>query len=86
MTMVRDYERLTKADVPAFDQEALKLLCEMQDAGWRGRVSVRGHAILYAPDGVTTAAFARSSLRGRSGRNARATFERWKRAQRGEGE
>jgi len=37
---------------------------------------------MYAPDGETTWSFARDSLRGRSGRNARAYFTRWQRKQR----
>lgn len=62
-----------------FDKEMTELMLEMQEAGWTARITKRGHAIMKAPDGVTTAALSRDSLRGRAGRNARAEFERWKR-------
>lgn len=86
MSIVDDEQRgkatvLTPRDLRNFDNYALGLVMEMQESGWRGYVTRRGHAFLYAPDGVTTAAVARDSLRGRSGRNARAAFDRWKRAQ-----
>jgi uncharacterized C2H2 Zn-finger protein len=37
-----------------FDRAARRLIKEFEQAGWRYRVSNRGHAILHAPDGVTT--------------------------------
>lgn len=56
----------------------MQLALEMQQAGWVPRVTKAGHVIMYAPDGETTMTLSRDSLRGRSGRNMKATFERWK--------
>jgi hypothetical protein len=64
-----------------FDSDAQRLVFAMQAAGWRGYMSNRGHAIMHAPDGVTTTSISRDSLRGRSGRNAKAKFTRWVREQ-----
>lgn len=44
-------------------------------------MSTKGHAILRAPDGETTMSVSRDSLRGRSGRNARAVLDRWQKQQ-----
>lgn len=81
---VDDYDLLTKTDLKHFDGESWKLVQEMQDEGWRGRLASNGHVVMYAPDGVTTWTFSRDSLRGRSGRNARAVFTRWQKKQRAE--
>lgn len=73
----------TRFAIPqSFDDAARKLLREMLEAGWDGRMGSKGHAIMRAPDGVTTMAVVRSSKRS-SGANQRAEFERWKK-QRGE--
>lgn len=74
------YDTLTEikaADVRTFDDDAKKLLAMMAMAKWRGYLSGSNHAIMHAPDGTTTISVSRDSLRGRSGRNARADFERW---------
>ena len=63
--------------IPGFDDGARDLIRRMLDAGWTGRVSSKGHAILRAPDGKSTASVARDFTRARSGRNATADFERW---------
>lgn len=69
---------LSRADIPSnFDSDATALVLDAAAAGWRGFVSGRRHVILYAPDGRGTISVSRDSLRGRSGRNARAAFERW---------
>lgn len=72
---------LRRTDLRTFDQEMTDLIMEMTDHGWTGRVSSNGHAIMRAPDGEDTHSISRSSLRGRSGRNARAAFDRWLRQQ-----
>lgn len=74
--------RLTVDDLRTFDSDATKLVMEMQSYGWTGYMTNRGHAFMLAPDGSTTASVTRDSLRGRSGRNARAQLTRWQRAQR----
>jgi hypothetical protein len=68
---------LTRRDLRAFDTEALALVMRAQDYGWRGRMGTNGHVFMRAPDGVATMSVTRSSLRGRSGRNAKAELERW---------
>jgi hypothetical protein len=70
-------QTLTAADVRTFDDDAKKLLALMAVAEWRGYLSGSNHAIMHAPDGKTTISVSRNSLRGRSGRNAKAEFERW---------
>src|SRR5699024_3883928 len=64
-------------DLTTFDKEATTLVLEAMDYGWLGRISSKNHAILRAPDGQTTISVSRDSLRGRSGRNCRAQFDRW---------
>jgi hypothetical protein len=63
----------------AFDRQSRALVAEMLEHGWTGRLTSRGHALMYSPDGKTTMSLSRSSKRGRSGRNMAAEFERWKR-------
>lgn len=72
---------VTAADVRSFDDDAKKLLALMAMAKWRGYISSSNHAIMHAPDGKTTISVSRDSLRGRSGRNAKADFERWLKAE-----
>lgn len=74
---------LHPSDLQSFDSESRQLAMDMQEAGWRGRLSSKGHLFMYAPDGKTTWTFARDSQRGRSGRNARAYFQRWQKRSRG---
>lgn len=81
MTLREEAHRLSKADLRAFDADSWELVQEMQEAGWLGRRSSKGHVLMYAPDGVTTWTFSRDSKRGRSGRNARSAFTRWQRQQ-----
>jgi hypothetical protein len=46
---------VTRADLRGFDGESTRLLLWAQDQGARVRVTRRGHAVVYAPDGVRTA-------------------------------
>lgn len=74
-------EPITARDIKKFDQEAKELVADFQEAGWRGYLSNQGHAIMMAPDGVTT-----SSVSGHSGgphlaKTARADLKRWQREQ-----
>jgi len=73
----------TRRDLRTYDNEAWSLVKRMQEHGWTGRLSGNGHVVMYAPDGVHSQTFSRDSLRGRSGRNARAMFERWLRQREG---
>jgi hypothetical protein len=72
---------LPDKELKHFDSDAKTLVLKMQAAGWRGHMTNTGHAFMYAPDGATTASVSRSSLRGRSGKNATAVFDRWIRQQ-----
>ncbi len=74
-------DRTSSHRLVRFDQHARDLVNEMVDAGWSLRITKKGEAFLKAPDGSTTTTVSRSSLRGRSGANARAFFERWKKGQ-----
>jgi hypothetical protein len=47
-------DRVTRADLKGFDKESTRLLLWAQDQGARIRVTKRGHAVVYAPDGVST--------------------------------
>lgn len=74
---VHDLPLLTRADIRTFDGDAQQLVQDFQEAGWRGYMTSRGHAFMLAPDRKTTANVSRESLRGRSGRNARAKLTAW---------
>lgn len=73
----KDLPPITRDAIRTFDSDAQKLVREFQEAGWRGYLTERHHVMLLAPDGVTTASVSRDSLRGRSGRNARAKLTAW---------
>lgn len=47
------------------------------DAGWDGRISSRGHAILRAPDGVTTVSVSRGQSDHRALTQAKSDLRRW---------
>lgn len=79
-------EQLTRADLKSFDAQSTQIVLEYMELGWTGYISTKGHAIVLSPDGESTEAVSRDSLRGRSGRNQRAALERWKRAANGEEE
>lgn len=79
MLTTPDKARLSDREMRDFDKEARALVHDFHDAGWRSHMSNRRHAIMLAPDGKTTANISRNSLRGRSGRNARAALKNWQR-------
>lgn len=79
--MAITYRRLMREDVVNFDKEATALVLWAGEYGWVGRISSKGHAIMHAPDGETSMSISRESLRGRSGRNQFAKFERWRKQQ-----
>ena len=78
------YPLLTREDLSSrtFDSQATDLVLRFQLAGWRGFFNRNGHVFLMAPDGKTTTSVSRSSLRGRSGRNAEAKLKAWNRQRR----
>ena len=81
MSVPSSAREIVAADLKHFDKEARALVLEIVAAGWLGRMSGNNHVILYAPDGESTASIAPSTTRNRGGRNARAGFDRWLRAQ-----
>ncbi len=74
---------LTKGDLTTFDDFMTGIVMEYTSLGWLGKMSTKGHAVLRAPDGVTTTSVSRSSNRGSSGTRARAELDRWKNNQPG---
>ena len=71
---------LPASELARFDDESVRLIRTMESAGWRGRVSARGHAIMRAPDGITTASVTKDHDKHRRTRqNAWAEFDRWQR-------
>src|SRR6188768_2835724 len=74
---------LTRADLTTFDTFMTDIVMEYTSLGWMGKMSTKGHAVLRAPDGVTTTSVSRSSNRGSSGTRARDELNRWKNGQPG---
>lgn len=67
---------ITRDELRHFDHEARALVEDYHAAGWRSRMSNRGHAIMYAPDGKTTASVSYHS-EGHIPKVARASLDRW---------
>lgn len=67
---------VTRDELRHFDHEARALVEDYHAAGWRSRMSNRGHAIMYAPDGKTTASVSYHS-EGHIPKVARANLDRW---------
>lgn len=75
---LREYKRLTKNDLKAFDQPSRELVLDMIGAGWIGRVSQRGHAIMRAPESELTCSVGPDHESNPNKlKMARRTFERW---------
>lgn len=47
-------EQVSRSNLKGFDGEATRLLLWAQEQGARVRVTKRGHAVVYGPDGVKT--------------------------------
>lgn len=77
MTQISQPLRLTSG----FDPERIALIRLMEEDGWTGRISKQGHAIMRAPDGVSTCSISPKVKNGRSGENVGAEYRRWKREQ-----
>lgn len=74
-------EPITARDIRRFDAEAKQLVADFQTEGWRGYLSSQGHAIMLAPDGITTASVSGHSDGIHKARAARADLRKWLRAQ-----
>lgn len=74
--MTQKRQPVTSADLKGFDKEARRLILDAQARGAWVRVSNRGHAILYGPNGRSTAVPKTLKPGNRSGQNSRAGVER----------
>jgi hypothetical protein len=61
----------------AFHKQMAALVRELESHGWTGRISTPGHAIMQAPDGVTTCSITPKLGSPRHLRNNRAKIDRW---------
>ena len=62
-----------------FDDAAKDIVKEATELGWVGRPAKKGHIVMRAPDGVTTATLMPKVNAPRARQNQRAPIERWKR-------
>lgn len=67
---------VTRGDLRHFDGEAVRLILWAQEQGARVRISKRGHALLYGPNGATASVPAKSKGANRSRRNTQADVRR----------
>jgi hypothetical protein len=75
------YWLLNRSDLKGFDDVQIQLVMDYMAAGWTGRISQRGHAILHAPAPSTaTASVPRDGSSTRNAANGRATLDRWLKA------
>ena len=75
--MNKPAKHLTRKDLAGFDKDAIELLLWAQDQGARLRVTKKGHCLVYAPDGESTATVPPNFKSvNRGGSNARAAVSR----------
>lgn len=67
---------VTRADLRKFDGEATRLILWAQEQGARVRVSKRGHAIIYGPNGGSACVSSKSTSYNRASKNNRARVNR----------
>lgn len=67
---------VTRSQLRHFDGEATRLILWAQEKGARVRVSSRGHAILYGPNGTSTSVSPKSKVANRAARNNAAGVRR----------
>lgn len=70
------FRRLTRADLPTFDQEAKSLILGAMDIGCVGRISSKGHCILHNNTGGTASVPPNLTSQNRTAQNARADMRR----------
>ncbi|MFG3403724.1 hypothetical protein [Streptomyces sp. NPDC048142] len=70
------FRRLTRADLPTFDQEAKSLILAAMDIGCVGRISSKGHCILHNNTGGTASVPPNLTSQNRTAQNARADMRR----------
>lgn len=69
-------KEVTRADLKHFDGEATRLILWAQDQGARIRISRRGHALVYGPNGGSAAISPKSKGLNRSSKNTSADVRR----------
>lgn len=69
-------DKVGRADLRHFDGEATRLILWAQEQGARVRISKRGHALIYGPNGGTAAVSAKSKHNNRSSKNSQADVRR----------
>lgn len=69
-------ETVSKRDLKGFDKESAELILWAQEQGARIRVSSRGHAIVYGPNGGSAAVSPNSKSVNRAAKNNRAGVRR----------
>jgi hypothetical protein len=67
---------VTRQDLKGFDRESTDLILGAQGKGARVRISNRGHAILYGPNGTSTSVPPNLKSGNRSAQNTRAGVAR----------
>lgn len=67
-------------DLPGFAKENKNLVFAMVEAGWRGRITSKGHWLGRAPDGKAQITVPAKNGNNRGLKNASASFLRWLRA------
>jgi len=68
--------RVSRSDLKGFDGEATRLILWAQEQGARVRISNRGHAIIYGPNGGSASVSSKSKARNRAGKNNAAGVRR----------
>lgn len=69
-------DKVGRADLRHFDGESTRLILWAQDQGARVRISKRGHAILYGPNGGSAAVSSKSKNNNRADKNNAAGVRR----------
>lgn len=74
--MADETPKVSRADLRHFDGEATRLILWAQDQGARVRISKRGHAILYGPNGGSASVSSKSTSHNRASKNNAAGVRR----------
>jgi len=70
----------TRLRLRGFCRERAKLIRQMEDDGWQGRLSANGHAIMRSPDGRESCCISpKQGSPTRASANNAMVYKRWKR-------
>jgi hypothetical protein len=75
-TVQKERPPVTKQDLKGFDRESTDLILDAQEKGASVRISNRGHAILYGPNGTSASVPPNLRSANRSAQNTRAGVAR----------